>query len=90
MLLSGTQIATGEGWFIALVVGKHSCDGKIKAKLEQNSDEMTPLQLKLEKIGEDLGQLGMYAALLTLHILLLRFFIEKFAMRSMNLYGYDP
>ena len=43
VLLSGTQIATGEGWFIALVVGKHSCDGKIKAKLEQNSDEMTPL-----------------------------------------------
>jgi magnesium-transporting ATPase (P-type) len=48
VLLSGTQIATGEGWFLALVVGKNSCDGKIKAKLEQNSDEMTPLQLKLE------------------------------------------
>jgi hypothetical protein len=39
---------------------------------------MTPLQVKLEKIGEDLGKLGMYAALMTLHILLLRFFIEKF------------
>lgn len=34
VLLSGTQIATGEGWFMALVVGKNSCDGKIKAKLE--------------------------------------------------------
>ena len=89
VLLSGTQISTGEGWFLALVVGKNSCDGKIKAKLEQNSDEMTPLQLKLEKIGEDLGMLGMYAALLTLHILLLRFFIEKFVQRSMNLYGED-
>jgi len=51
VLLSGTQIATGDGWFLALVVGKHSCDGSIKAKLEQNSDEMTPLQVKLEKIG---------------------------------------
>jgi magnesium-transporting ATPase (P-type) len=89
VLLSGTQISTGEGWFLAVVVGKNSCDGKIKAKLEQNSDEMTPLQLKLEQIGEDLGMLGMYAAVLTLHILLLRFFIEKFAQRSMNLYGYD-
>ena len=48
VLLSGTQISTGEGWFLALVVGKNSCDGKIKAKLEQNSDEMTPLQVKLE------------------------------------------
>jgi magnesium-transporting ATPase (P-type) len=48
VLLSGTQVGTGEGVFIALVVGKHSCDGKIKSKLEQNSEEMTPLQVKLE------------------------------------------
>ena len=48
VLLSGTQIATGEGWFMAVVVGKYSCNGKIQAKLEQNSDEMTPLQVKLE------------------------------------------
>lgn len=88
VLLSGTQIATGEGWFICLVVGKNSCDGKIKSKLEQNSDEMTPLQLKLEKIGEDLGMMGMYAAIFTLHILLLRFFITKFVTREMNLYSY--
>ena len=32
----------------------------------------------------------MYAAVLTLHVLLLRFFIEKFAYRQMNLYGSDP
>ena len=34
--------------------------------------------------------MGMYAALFTLHTLLLRFLIEKFARRAMNLYGYDP
>ena len=34
VLLSGTQITTGEGWFIAIVVGKNSCAGKIAAKLE--------------------------------------------------------
>jgi len=90
VLLSGTQVATGEGWFLCLVVGKNSCDGKIKAKLEQSSDEMTPLQLKLEEIGEDLGKLGMYAAVFTLHVLLLRFFIQKFASRSMHCYGSDP
>lgn len=33
--------------------------------------------------------MGMYAAVFTLHILLLRFFCEKFVNRSMNLYGYD-
>lgn len=34
VLLSGTQIATGEGWFICIVVGKNSCVGKILGKLE--------------------------------------------------------
>jgi len=32
----------------------------------------------------------MYAAVFTLHILLLRFFIEKFSGRTMNLFGQDP
>jgi magnesium-transporting ATPase (P-type) len=90
ILLSGTQVATGEGWFMCLVVGKNSCDGKIKAKLEQSSEEMTPLQLKLEQIGEDLGKLGMYAAVFTLHVLLLRFFIQKFAARTLHCYGWSP
>ena len=34
--------------------------------------------------------MGMYAALFTLHILLLRFFIQKFASREMHLYNNDP
>ena len=42
ILLSGTQIATGEGWFVVVMVGKHSCVGKILGKLEQRI-ETTPL-----------------------------------------------
>jgi magnesium-transporting ATPase (P-type) len=42
VLLSGTQIATGEGYFITIMIGKHSCKGKILAKLEQRI-ETTPL-----------------------------------------------
>ena len=86
LLLSGTQIATGEGWFICIVVGKNSCVGKILGKLEQ-AVETTPLQMKLERIATDIGKLGMYCALLTIHVLLLRFFIEKFASRTMDLFG---
>ena len=48
---------------------------------------MTPLQEKLEKIGEDLGKLGMYCALFTVHVLFLRFFIERFAGRTFDLFG---
>ena len=43
--------------------------------------------MKLERIATDIGKLGMYCAILTIHILLLRFFIEKFAKRSMDLFG---
>ncbi len=50
---------------------------------------MTPLQIKLIKLGQYLGTLGIFAALLTLHVLLLRFFIEKFVYRTMNLYEND-
>ncbi len=55
-------------------------------KLEQKI-ETTPLQMKLEKIATDIGKLGMYCALLTIHVLLLRFFIERFLFRTLDLYG---
>jgi Ca2+ transporting ATPase len=71
---------------LCIVVGKHSCVGKIMGKLEQRI-ETTPLQMKLEKIATDIGKLGMYCALLTIHVLFLRFFIERFAGRSLDLYG---
>jgi len=43
--------------------------------------------LKLEKIATDIGKLGMYCGLLTIHILYLRFFIEKFLNRTMDCFG---
>lgn len=46
-------------------------------------DEETPLQKKLEIIATDIGKLGMYAALLTVHVLYIRFFAEAFTDRSM-------
>lgn len=75
IMLSGTQIETGEGWFMVIVVGKHSCVGKIYDKLNQEI-EATPLQLKLTRIATDIGYLGMIAAAITLFVLFARFFIE--------------
>lgn len=76
ILLSGTQIQTGEGWFMVIAVGKHSCVGKIMSKLSQEV-EMTPLQEKLEQIANDIGLLGTYAAAITVVVLFIRFFIEQ-------------
>ena len=45
ILLSGTKIMTGSGLMVVICVGKYSCSGKIKAKLQGNDDEEeTPLQ----------------------------------------------
>ena len=43
--------------------------------------------MKLEKIATDIGKLGMYCALLTINVLFLRFFIERFLYRTLDLYG---
>lgn len=83
MMLSGTQVTTGEGWFVATVVGDHSAIGQIMKNLEAEN-EPTPLQEKLEVIATDIGKLGMYAALLTMHVLYIRFFAEAFYDRNMN------
>jgi len=45
--MSGTKVLSGEGKMIVLVVGKLSCIGKIRALLEKDEPEPTPLQSKL-------------------------------------------
>ena len=34
ILLSGTKIMSGEGYFVVIVVGADSCSGKIRSKLQ--------------------------------------------------------
>jgi magnesium-transporting ATPase (P-type) len=68
------------------MVGKNSCLGKIMGTLEQKI-ETTPLQEKLEAIGTDIGKVGMFCALLTIHVLFLRFFITKFVTREFDFFG---
>lgn len=76
ILVSGTQIQTGEGWFLVAVVGKNSCIGIIMSKLVTKI-EQTPLQEKLEIIARDIGYLGMGAAAITVFVLFVRFFVEQ-------------
>ena len=64
-----------------------TCEGQILSSLTSNSNETTPLQDKLEVIATDIGKLGMLAALLIFHALLLRQFIEALLMRRFDLGG---
>lgn len=57
------------------------------ASLNESPNEDTPLQEKLDVIAVDIGKLGMYAALLIIHVLLLRSFVEGMIRRDFDLFG---
>jgi len=71
---------------MAIVVGPHSCLNKIIDSLG-TTFEKTALYCKLEVIATQISMLGMYCALLTIHALFFRFFIERFIDRGMDLFG---
>lgn len=93
LILSGTDIVQGEGLMMCIVVGKISAIGKIMAKVEEDNDgeapeqPQTPLQIKLEIIGTEIGKLGTYAAILTIHVLLFRYFLDGLLKRNIDLFG---
>lgn len=87
VILSGTQIQTGQGWFVCCIVGEGTCEGQIMAAIGPKAGETTPLQDKLDVIAVDIGKVGMYAALLIFHVLVLRLFIESLARRDFDIHG---
>jgi len=89
ILQSGTSIAQGEGTFLCLMVGESSCLGQIMAQMEKR-DEKTPLQEKLEEMAEDIGKLGTIFAILTFHVLMIRFIFEGLYKKHVNLFGTVP
>ena len=48
--------------------------GKLKSALEDD-DDPTPLQVKLEGLAEDIGTIGLMAALLTIAVLLIHLLV---------------
>jgi len=86
ILMSGTAVSQGEGKMLCIMVGDSSCLGEIIKKLKVRP-ETTPLQHKLETIATDIGLMGTYVAILTIHVLLFRFFLEGFFSRNVDLFG---
>jgi Ca2+ transporting ATPase len=64
-----------------------TCEGQILAAVEDKPNETTPLQDKLDIIAIDIGKLGMYAAILIVHCLLLRNFVEGMIRKEFDLFG---
>jgi len=72
---------------MCIMVGDDSCLGQIISKLEEKDDEKTPLQIKLGEIAEDIGKLGTIFAILTFHVLMIRFICEGLMWKNIDLFG---
>lgn len=66
---------SGSGRMVIINVGKNSSIGKIKEILV-SEDELTPLQMKLEKIARDIGIFGLVAAIIIFLVLMIRLIVE--------------
>ena len=75
VILSGTSVAGGDGRYLSLVVGDDSALGEI-LKNSHRRPQSTPLEEKLDTIASNIGVVGVVFALLTVHGLMLIYFIS--------------
>ena len=76
VLLSGTKVFKGTGLYLIIVVGKISFMGELKESMEGEQEE-TPLQQKLTALSEDIGKLGLIAAIATVIVMFISYFIMR-------------
>lgn len=74
-LLSGSKITEGVGEMVVVAVGLQSYNGRILASLNDEDDEGTPLQSKLNDLAELIAKVASVAGLLLFIALMIRFFV---------------
>ena len=75
-LFSGTLVVQGTATAVVLAVGMHSILGKTSMLMQEAEQESSPLQEKLGQLVARNAKFGLYSALITLAILLIRFAIS--------------
>ena len=59
MVYSSTVVATGTAYFVVTSVGENNEIGKISKLVNQQKESMTPLQIKINKLGKIFGYSGL-------------------------------
>jgi P-type Ca2+ transporter type 2B len=79
LLISGTSVNSGSGWFLVLAVGKHSVKGKIEEMVViSKENSVSPLEIKLGDIANDIGMFGLFSAVLTFVALTVKLVFYKY------------
>jgi Ca2+-transporting ATPase len=84
-LLSGTKVQDGSGKMLVTGVGMNTEWGHLMAKLGEDNDDETPLQVKLCGVATLIGQIGVGFAVLTFLVLLGRFLYAKESLKVWSL-----
>ncbi|WP_330463216.1 cation-translocating P-type ATPase [Metamycoplasma gateae] len=58
MLYSSSIIATGVGYYVVSAIGQQTELGKISSLVSQQKEAMSPLQIKINKLGKIFGYVG--------------------------------
>ncbi|KAJ3452498.1 cation transporting atpase [Anaeramoeba flamelloides] len=74
-LLSGTVITAGAGSAVVTGVGLHSQWGAMRKNFEEKPED-TPLQVKLDRMAVIIGYIGLFAAILTVLVLVIMWGID--------------
>lgn len=75
-LISNTHVVEGCGTFLVICVGMNSHHGRIFNLINSEIEE-TPLQVKLEDLGEKIGIVGILVAALTFLALLIQWIMKQ-------------
>lgn len=73
-LYSGTKVADGYGKMLVTSVGMNTTWGQLMSTISRDSNEQTPLQVRLNKLTSAIGKVGLTVATLVLVVLLIRYF----------------
>lgn len=81
IMVSGSTVSSGEGYMMAVVVGKDSRMGQSFELLlnddEEDSENKTPLERQLEDLADQIGKFALYSAGFIFFILIVRLIIQN-------------
>ncbi|KAI3678880.1 hypothetical protein L6452_38184 [Arctium lappa] len=73
-LFSGSKVADGHCRMLVLSVGTNTAWGRMMSSITGDSNEQTPLQVRLNKLTSSIGKVGLAVAFLVLVVMLIRYF----------------
>ncbi|KAL8154318.1 hypothetical protein V2J09_012078 [Rumex salicifolius] len=83
-LLSGTKVQDGSANMLITAVGMKTEWGRLMTTLNEEGDDETPLQVKLNGVATIIGKIGLVFAVLTFLVLIARFVVNKIAQNELS------